>query len=71
LPLEQELQESPEVKSHAEGATLAQRNPRHVIAHNVEYGDEVWPSFEGAQIAVGRFKAGELQSVARSINQTA
>jgi tRNA pseudouridine55 synthase len=39
-----------------------------VIAHDVEYGDEVWASFEGRAVAVGRFKAGELHP-SRVFNQ--
>tara|TARA_R100001369_G_scaffold667_5_gene2268 strand:- start:512 stop:1429 length:918 start_codon:yes stop_codon:yes gene_type:complete len=69
LPLEQGLQDLPEVKATAEGATrLRNGNPGMVIAHNVEYGDEVWASFEGRAIAVGRFKAGELHP-SRVFNQ--
>ncbi|MGC1496154.1 MAG: tRNA pseudouridine(55) synthase TruB [Sulfitobacter sp.] len=61
LPLEQGLHELPEVKATAEGATrLRNGNPGMVIAHDVEYGDECWASFEGQAVAVGRFKAGEL-----------
>ncbi|HBR35813.1 MAG TPA: tRNA pseudouridine(55) synthase TruB, partial [Sulfitobacter pontiacus] len=36
--------------------------------HDVEYGDEVWASFEGRAVAVGRFKAGELHP-SRVFNQ--
>lgn len=61
LPLEQGLHELPEVKATAEGATrLRNGNPGMVIAHNLEYGDECWASFEGHAVAVGRFKSGEL-----------
>jgi len=61
LPLEQGLQDLPEVKATAEGATrLRNGNPGMVIAHDVEYGDEVWASYDGEAVAVGRFKAGEL-----------
>lgn len=61
LPLEQGLSELPEVKATAEGATrLRNGNPGMVIAHDVEYGDECWASFDGKAVAVGRFKAGEL-----------
>ena len=31
-----------------------------VIAHDVEYGEECWASYEGEAVAVGIFKAGEL-----------
>jgi tRNA pseudouridine55 synthase len=61
LPLEKGLQDLPEVKATPEGAVrMRNGNPGMVIAHNVEYGDEVWASFEGRAVAVGRFKAGEL-----------
>ena len=69
LPLEQGLQDLPEVKATPEGATrLRNGNPGMVIAHDVEYGDEVWASFEGRAVAVGRFKAGELHP-SRVFNQ--
>jgi tRNA pseudouridine55 synthase len=61
LPLEQGLQDLPEVKATAEGAArLRNGNPGMVMAYNVEYGDEVWASYEGRAVAVGRYKAGEL-----------
>ena len=61
LPLEKGLEDLPEVKATAEGAArLRNGNPGMVIAHDVAYGDEVWPSFEGEAVAVGRYKAGEL-----------
>jgi tRNA pseudouridine55 synthase len=60
-PLEIGLDDLPEVKATAEGATrLRNGNPGMVIASGVEYGDECWASFEGQAVAVGRFKAGEL-----------
>jgi len=60
-PLEIGLDDLPEVKATAEGATrLRNGNPGMVIASGVEYGDECWASFEGRAVAVGRFKAGEL-----------
>jgi tRNA pseudouridine55 synthase len=61
LPLEQGLVDLPEVKATAEGAVrLRNGNPGMVIAHDVEYGEECWASFDGVAVAVGRFKAGEL-----------
>ncbi|KHA50768.1 MAG: tRNA pseudouridine(55) synthase TruB [Sulfitobacter geojensis] len=61
LPLEQGLVDLPEVKATAEGAVkLRNGNPGMVIAHDVEYGDECWASFDGVAVAVGRFKSGEL-----------
>jgi len=61
LPLEEGLCDLPQVKATAEGATrLRNGNPGMVIAHDVEYGDECWASFDGKAVAVGRFKSGEL-----------
>ena len=61
LPLEKGLEDLPQVKATAEGATrLRNGNPGMVIAHGVEYGDECWASFDDHAVAVGRFKAGEL-----------
>ncbi len=61
LPLEKGLDDLPEVKATAEGATrLRNGNPGMVIGTDVEYGDECWASFKGQAVAVGRFKAGEL-----------
>lgn len=61
LPLEKGLLDLPEVKATAEGAArLRNGNPGMVLASGVEYGDEVWASYEGRAVAVGRYKAGEL-----------
>ncbi|MGB3244314.1 MAG: tRNA pseudouridine(55) synthase TruB [Sulfitobacter sp.] len=61
LPLEKGLDDLDEVKATPEGATrLRNGNPGMVVAHNVEYGDEVWASYQGQAVAVGRYKAGEL-----------
>ncbi len=69
LPLEKGLDDLPEVKATAEGATrLRNGNPGLVIAQDVEYGEECWASFEGHAVAVGRFKAGELHPT-RVFNQ--
>ena len=69
LPLEKGLDDLPEVKATAEGATrLRNGNPGMVIASDVEYGDECWASFDGQAVAVGRFKAGELHP-SRVFNQ--
>ncbi|APE44813.1 tRNA pseudouridine(55) synthase TruB [Sulfitobacter alexandrii] len=60
-PLEAGLDDLPEVKATAEGATrLRNGNPGMVIASDIDYGEECWASFEGRAVAVGRFKAGEL-----------
>jgi len=69
LPLEQGLQDLPEVKATAEGAArLRNGNPGMVITSTVEYGDEAWASYEGRAVAVGRYKAGELHP-SRVFNQ--
>ncbi|MFY0659280.1 MAG: tRNA pseudouridine(55) synthase TruB [Shimia sp.] len=60
-PLEQGLEDLPEVKATAEGTVrLRNGNPGMVLASDVEYGEECWASFDGEAVAVGRFKAGEL-----------
>ena len=70
LPLEKGLDDLPEVKATAEGATrLRNGNPGMVIGSDVEYGDECWASFDGQAVAVGRFKAGELHP-SRVFNQS-
>jgi tRNA pseudouridine55 synthase len=60
-PLEEGLEELTEVKATPDGAArLRNGNPGMVIAHDVEYGEECWASYEGEAVAVGIFKAGEL-----------
>ncbi len=60
-PLEQGLEDLPEVKATAEGTVrLRNGNPGMVLASDVEYGEECWASFDGEAVAVGVFKAGEL-----------
>ncbi|MCT8159007.1 tRNA pseudouridine(55) synthase TruB [Pseudoruegeria sp. SHC-113] len=60
-PLEVGLDELPELRATAEGATrLKNGNPGMVIASDVEYGDEAWASYEGKPVAVGIYKSGEL-----------
>ncbi len=68
-PLEQGLDDLPELKCTPEGANrLLHGNPGMVIASNVEYGDEAWASYEGKAVAVGIYKAGELHP-SRVFNQ--
>ncbi len=68
-PLEQGLDDLPELKCTPEGANrLRHGNPGMVIASDVEYGDEAWASFEGKAVAVGIYKAGELHP-SRVFNQ--
>ena len=60
-PLEQGLDDLPELKCTAEGAAkLRNGNPGMVIASTAEYGDEAWASYDGKAVAVGVYKAGEL-----------
>ncbi|WP_460273137.1 tRNA pseudouridine(55) synthase TruB [Celeribacter sp. ULVN23_4] len=61
-PIEEGLADLDEVMCTPEGATrLRNGNPGMVYpADGVEYGDEVWASFEGKPVAVGRYKSGEL-----------
>lgn len=69
-PLEEGLDDLPELKATAEGATrLKHGNPGMVLtAGDVEYGDEAWASYDGKAVAVGVYKAGELHP-SRVFNQ--
>jgi tRNA pseudouridine55 synthase len=61
LPLEIGLADLPEVRCLAESvAKLRNGNPASVIASDVDYGEEVWASFDGQAIAVGTYRGGEL-----------
>lgn len=60
-PLEQGLADIAEVRCPPESlAKLRNGNPAVVIAHDVEYGEDCWASFDGEAVAVGVFKAGEI-----------
>lgn len=60
-PLELGLDDLPEVKATPEGATrLRNGNAGMVIASGIEWGEEVWASFNGVPVAVGIYKSGEL-----------
>ena len=61
-PVEEGLSDLEEVRCTPEGAArLKNGNPGMVYpADGVEYGDEVWASFEGKPLAVGRYMGGEL-----------
>lgn len=64
LPIEAGLDDMTEVTATPEGAVrLKNGNPGMVIASGVEYGEEVWASYEGKALAVGTFKAGNLHPV--------
>ncbi len=61
-PLEIGLDSLPEVRCLAESvARLRNGNPASVIATDVEFGEEVWASYDGKAIAVGAYRGGELQ----------
>jgi len=61
LPVEAGLQDLTEVKATDAGATrLRNGNPGQVIAHDVEFGEEVWASHDGKPVAVGQYRGGEL-----------
>ncbi|MDE3079469.1 MAG: tRNA pseudouridine(55) synthase TruB [Paracoccaceae bacterium] len=60
-PLELGLTDLPEVKATPEGAArLRNGTPGMVLAHGIDYGEEVWASDQGRPLAVGRYMAGEL-----------
>ena len=61
-PLEIGLDSLREVRCLAESvARLRNGNPASVIATDVEFGEEVWASYDGKAIAVGTYRGGELQ----------
>ncbi|MCB1337408.1 MAG: tRNA pseudouridine(55) synthase TruB [Maritimibacter sp.] len=61
-PLEDGLDDLPELKATPEGAVrLRHGNPGMVLAAgDVDYGDEAWASLDGEAVAVGIYRAGEL-----------
>ncbi|MCV2881930.1 tRNA pseudouridine(55) synthase TruB [Actibacterium sp. XHP0104] len=61
-PLEQGLEDLPELKCTPEGANrLRHGNPGMVLmAGDVDYGDEAWASENGKAVAVGIYRSGEL-----------
>ncbi len=61
-PLEIGLDSLPEVRCLTESvARLRNGNPASVIATDVEFGEEVWASYDGKAIAVGTYRGGDLQ----------
>ena len=61
LPLELGLDDLPEVRATPEGAArLRNGNPGPVIAQDVDWGEEVWASYEGRALAVGHYQHGAL-----------
>lgn len=61
LPIEAGLNDLFETTCSPEAATrLRNGNPGMVITSEAQFGDEAWASCDGAPVAVGIFKAGEL-----------
>lgn len=59
-PLELGLTDLPELRCPEGSITrLRNGNPAPVLG-SAEYGEEIWASYDGAAIAVGRYKGGEL-----------
>lgn len=60
-PLELALEDLPHVTATAEGAArIRNGNPGMVIAAGIDWGTEVWASYQGRAIAIGRYQSGEL-----------
>lgn len=60
-PLELGLADLPQVMATEEGAIrLKNGNPGLVIGSGIEWGTEVWASWRGRALAVGRYQAGTL-----------
>ncbi len=61
-PLEVGLADLPEVRCPMESVgKLRNGNAASVIASGVDFGEEVWASFEGQAVAVGTYRGGEMQ----------
>ena len=61
-PLEVGLADLPEVRCPAESiAKLRNGNPAPVIASGIDFGEEVWASYQGQAIAVGSYRGGDMQ----------
>ncbi|WP_319825525.1 tRNA pseudouridine(55) synthase TruB [Thalassovita sp.] len=59
--VEEGLADLPEVKATDAGAArLRNGNPGMVIAHDVEFGEECWASYNGKPLAVGVLQGAEL-----------
>lgn len=60
-PLEIALEDLPQVTATPEGAArIRNGNPGMVIATGIDWGSEVWASYQGRAIAIGRYQGGEL-----------
>lgn len=61
IPLEVGLADLPELRATPEGAVrIKNGNPGMVIASNVEFGEEVWVSYQGKPLGVGIYMSGEV-----------
>lgn len=61
MPLETALEDLPEARCTPESAArLRNGNPARVIATEAGYGDTAWASLDGAAVAVGTYRSGEL-----------
>ncbi|MFZ5710379.1 MAG: tRNA pseudouridine(55) synthase TruB [Pseudomonadota bacterium] len=61
LPVQAALADLSEVRATPAGAArLRDGNPGQVIAQDAEYGEEVWVSFQGRALAIGRYMGGEV-----------
>jgi len=61
MPLEVALADLPEARLSADGAMrIRNGNPGRVLATEAQYGDEAWGSYDGAAVAVGTYRSGEL-----------
>jgi len=61
LPLEFGLADLPEATCPTESISrLRNGNAATVIGSGLNFGDEIWASFEGKAVAVGTYKGGEL-----------
>lgn len=61
LPLELGLSDLPEQKISVEGAAkLKNGNPGPVAYSDLEFGEECWVSCDGAPVAIGTYRAGQV-----------
>ncbi|MBW6505965.1 MAG: tRNA pseudouridine(55) synthase TruB [Rhodobacteraceae bacterium] len=60
LPLETGLADLPELKATPEGAARLRNGNPGMVLTGVGYGEPAWASFQGAPVAVGIYKSGEL-----------
>lgn len=61
LPLQVGLHGLTELRATAEGAARLSRGNPGQVTTGAEWGEEVWVSFQGRPVAIGRYQAGEVQ----------